>query len=73
MTFSLFIRECGRLRFNPYLSIGGYELCVDRNGVAIHMPRRSCGFIRGAGFWHRRVTGCPDCELTGNCEEHPFG
>ncbi|WP_298399486.1 hypothetical protein [Sphingobium sp.] len=57
---SLFVRDPfkgrnakgeARLRFNPYVRIAGFELCMDRDGIAIHTPRRSFGFIRGAGFW----------------------
>lgn len=61
MKLSFFIREHAstrrgyRHRFNPYLQIGGYEVCIDRGGIAIHTPGRSMGFIRGAGFWHRRA------------------
>ncbi|MGV7119599.1 hypothetical protein [Sphingopyxis sp. 550A] len=53
MKFSLFTRWTvnGPLRFNPYVRIGGYELCIDRDGACIHTPSRSFGFIRGSGFW----------------------
>ncbi len=40
-----------RLKFNPYLRVGGFELCVDSDGACVHLPRRSYGFIWGSGFW----------------------
>lgn len=57
--FSLFVEWAngsGKVRreLNPYLRIGGFELCIDWDGVAVHLPSRSVGFIRGAGFWSRR-------------------
>ncbi len=57
---SLFVRDPSkgrnangeaRLRFNPYVQIGGFELCMDSDGIAFHTPRRSYGYTRGAGFW----------------------
>lgn len=53
MKISLFTRwtDNSPLRFNPYVQIGGYELCIDRDGACIHTPHRSFGFIRGSGFW----------------------
>lgn len=57
MVISLFTREHASTKrgwrwiFNPYLQIGGYEVCIDRNGIAVHTPTRSFGFIRGSGFW----------------------
>lgn len=64
MIFSLFTRDPfkgrdrkgrARLAFNPYLQIGALEVCIDRHGIAIHTARRSMGFIRGSGLWHRRA------------------
>lgn len=64
MKISLFTRDAfkgrdskgrARLAFNPYLQIGAFEVCIDANGIAIHTVRRSMGFIRGSGFWHRRA------------------
>ncbi len=48
---SLFTCFLDQRRFNPYLRVGHFELCVDRDGVAFHGRRRSFGFIRGSGFW----------------------
>ena len=42
-----------RWAFNPYVVIGSYELCVGRNGFAIHTPSRSMGWIRGSGWWRK--------------------
>ncbi len=59
---SLFVRDPfkGRDRhdrprwaFNPYVVIGGYELCIDRHGFMLSTPARVLGFIRGSGFYHR--------------------
>ena len=54
MKASLFIRERDGLRFNPYFVVGAYELCIDSDGILLSGPRRSCGYIRGSGFWQRR-------------------
>lgn len=43
-----------RRELQPYLRIGGLEVCIDRFGICIHLPSRSFGFIRGAGFWAKR-------------------
>lgn len=60
MKISLFVRDpfAGRDRkgqprlvLNPYLQLGAYEVCIDRNGIALHGPRTSRGWIRGSGFW----------------------
>ena len=68
MEFSLFTEtwpggDSSRTRkLNPYVQIGGFELCIDRDGFAVHMPSRSFGFIRKSGFWrhrHRRGLGQP--------------
>jgi hypothetical protein len=58
--FSIYIWErrngLYRRRFNPYIAVAGYELCIDGDGFAVLTPRRSFGFIRGAGFWRRRFS-----------------
>jgi hypothetical protein len=43
-----------RREFQPYLRIGGFEVCIDRFGICIHLPSRSFGYIRSSGFWARR-------------------
>lgn len=48
---SFLTRDCGRWIINPYLQVGSFEVCIDRNGIALHGPKRSGGYIRGAGFW----------------------
>jgi hypothetical protein len=54
MKASLFIRGRDGRRFNPYVQALGCELCIDANGFLVLTPHSSFGFIRGAGWHHRR-------------------
>jgi hypothetical protein len=37
--------------WNPWLRIGRFEICVDKDGFCVHTKRRTFGYIIGAG-WH---------------------
>lgn len=53
---TVFTGKGDRRELNPYLRVGGFELCIDRHGFAVHLPSGGFGFIRGAGFWSSRTT-----------------
>ena len=56
MQFQIFAKAMPSLgldrKFNPYLSVGRFEIAIDSDGFLLSYGRRCCGWIKGAGF-HR--------------------
>ncbi len=51
MQISLFIRERGKLRFNPYFYTSHFEVCIDRDGWLVRVGRR---YKRADWPWEKR-------------------
>ena len=55
MEFRLFAYPLGASReFNPYLRLGRFELCIDRDGFRLWLGAHNWGWSRGVGFWISR-------------------
>jgi hypothetical protein len=42
-----------RREFSPFLRIGSFQLCIDRDGIDLWAGRWGCGWNRFIGFWAR--------------------